>query len=84
VIHTTQLVDDMLKKGEIEFTGKYAQKVTYHDPCHLGRHMGVYEEPRALIRMVPEVALAEFKYNRSKALCCGAEGRKVCLSGDRG
>ncbi len=49
-------------------------RVVYHDPCHLGRHMGVYEEPRALIRMVPDVELVEFKYNRSKALCCGAGG----------
>ncbi len=49
-------------------------KVAYHDPCHLGRHMGVYEEPRALIRMVPGAELVEFKYNRSKALCCGAGG----------
>jgi len=49
-------------------------RVVYHDPCHLGRHMGVYDEPRALIRMVPGADLVEFKYNRSKALCCGAGG----------
>jgi Fe-S oxidoreductase len=49
-------------------------KVVYHDPCHLGRHMGVYEEPRALIKMIPKVELLEFKYNRNKALCCGSGG----------
>jgi heterodisulfide reductase subunit D len=49
-------------------------KVMYHDPCHLGRHMGVYEEPRKLIRLVPSVELMEFKYNRGKALCCGSGG----------
>lgn len=49
-------------------------RVIYHDPCHLGRHMGVYEEPRALIRMVPGVELVEFKYNREKSMCCGSGG----------
>ncbi len=49
-------------------------KVAYHDPCHLGRHMGVYEEPRALIRMIPCVELVEAKYSRSRALCCGSGG----------
>lgn len=49
-------------------------KVAYHDPCHLGRHMGVYEEPRTLVKLIPGVELVEFKYNRSKALCCGAGG----------
>jgi heterodisulfide reductase subunit D len=49
-------------------------RVVYHDPCHLGRSMGVYEEPRTLIKLVPGVELVEFKYNRSKALCCGSGG----------
>jgi heterodisulfide reductase subunit D len=49
-------------------------RVTYHDPCHLGRHMGVFEEPRVLISMVPGVELIEFKYNRKLAVCCGSGG----------
>ena len=49
-------------------------KVVYHDPCHLGRYMGVYEEPRDLIKLVPSVELVEFKFNRAKALCCGSGG----------
>jgi heterodisulfide reductase subunit D len=49
-------------------------RVSYHDPCHLGRHMGVYEEPRDLIRMVPGVKLIEFKHNREKSVCCGSGG----------
>lgn len=49
-------------------------KVAYHDPCHLGRHMGVFDEPRALIRMVPGVELVEFKYSREKSICCGSGG----------
>lgn len=51
-----------------------AMKVAYHDPCHLGRHMGVYEEPRELILMVPGVELIEFKNNREMSTCCGSGG----------
>jgi Fe-S oxidoreductase len=51
-----------------------ARCVIYHDPCHLGRFMGVYEEPRLLIKMVPGVNLVEFKYNRAKSFCCGSGG----------
>lgn len=49
-------------------------RVAYHDPCHLGRHMGVYEEPRELIRMVPGVELIEFRQNRERSVCCGSGG----------
>lgn len=48
-----------------------SRKVTYHDPCILGRHMGLYDEPRALISAVPGVELTEMYSNREHALCCG-------------
>lgn len=49
-------------------------RAVYHDPCHLGRHMGVYEEPRSLIRMIPGLELVEFKNVKEKSLCCGSGG----------
>jgi len=80
VRHISQLLydhADVLRKNlkplDMGF-GREKVKVAYHDPCHLGRHMGVYEEPRALIRMIPCVELVETKYNRSRALCCGSGG----------
>ncbi|MBI4790407.1 MAG: (Fe-S)-binding protein [Chloroflexi bacterium] len=51
-----------------------ARKVTFHDPCVMGRHMGIYDEPRALIASVPGVELVEMYSNREHALCCGAGG----------
>jgi len=73
VMHTSQFIYG--KRAELEgHLHPIRAKVAYHDPCHLGRHMGVYDEPRALIMMVPGVKLVEFKYNRSRALCCGAGG----------
>jgi len=53
---------------------RVSRKVTFHDPCIMGRHMGVYDEPRALIRSVPGVELVEMYSNREHSLCCGAGG----------
>lgn len=49
-------------------------KVVYHDPCHLGREFGIYEEPRSIIRSIPGVELVEFSENRENARCCGGGG----------
>ena len=56
--------------------------ITYHDPCHLGRYCGVYEEPRELIRMIEGVKLFEMKHNRDMSWCCGAGGGVKALYGD--
>ena len=48
--------------------------VTYHDPCHLGRHAGVYDAPRKVISMIPEVEFKEMEFNRSTSHCCGGGG----------
>jgi Fe-S oxidoreductase len=76
VKHITEILADMLKNNEIPFKAENVQKikVTYHDPCHLGRHMDLYEIPRELISRIPGVELIEMKRNRKNAWCCGAGG----------
>ena len=49
-------------------------KVVYHDPCDMGRHMGVYEPPRNVLKAIPGVELLEFPLNRALAKCCGGGG----------
>jgi len=58
-----------------EFSLKpYPKKVTYHDPCHLGRHIGVYSAPRKLITRIPEIQFQEMEYKEDQAKCCGGGG----------
>ena len=66
----------MINNNEIPFKAVEGEavKVTYHDPCHLGRHMDLYEEPREIISKIPGIQLIEMKRNRNNAWCCGAGG----------
>lgn len=76
VKHITEILVDLINNNKIPFdSAKEEQiKVTYHDPCHLGRHMDLYEIPREVIVKIPSVELIEMKRNRKHAWCCGAGG----------
>lgn len=71
VIHTSHLFHEIIKNGKIK-PSVTPDEVTYHDPCHLGRHMGEYETPRQVIK--PYAKLMEMENNRENARCCGAGG----------
>ncbi|MBN1954456.1 MAG: (Fe-S)-binding protein [Anaerolineae bacterium] len=75
VVHLSELLAEHLDELEFE---PLDEVVTYHDPCRLGRYMGVYEPPRAAIQAVPGVELVEMRHNREKALCCGSTGWVNC------
>ena len=78
VVHHTQLLRDLLNEGKLtiadgSFKGK---RITFHDPCYLGRANGVYEAPRELIRKL-DAELVEMKSCKSRGLCCGAGGAQM-------
>ena len=74
VYHFSQFVNNLIKDKKLKFTKELNMKVTYHDPCHLGRHAGVFEEPREVIQKIPGVELVEMPRNRRGSRCCGAGG----------
>jgi glycolate oxidase len=72
--HIVETMERMLNEGQLQLKEKKAKKVIYHDPCDLGRHLGVYEPPRNVIQAIPGVELVEFAQNRTLAKCCGGGG----------
>jgi glycolate oxidase subunit GlcD len=75
VLHAVELMEKLISEGKLKFKEEAAPvKVAYHDPCDMGRHMGIYEPPRNVLKALPGVELLEFPLNRDKAKCCGGGG----------
>jgi len=69
--HVSEIFDRLISKGYIKISKANSQKVTYHDPCHLGRHLRVLDEPRKVIQAVPGTELVEMECSRQWSWCCG-------------
>ena len=73
-VHYTQVLDKLIGEGKLQPAKEVGLKVAYHDPCYLGRHNGIYEEPRNVLRAIPGLQYVELMRNRSESLCCGGGG----------
>jgi Fe-S oxidoreductase/nitrate reductase gamma subunit len=73
VVHHTELIRQLIESGRLRLK-KSLDSVTYHDPCYLGRHNGIYEAPREVLVSVSKSGIQEMPRNRSRSLCCGAGG----------
>lgn len=71
VSHYTQTLRNLIEEGRLKPASELNMKVTYHDPCFLGRHAGEYEAPRAILKAIPGVELVEMERNRENSYCCG-------------
>ncbi len=86
VEHVSQYLLDLIKKNSLSFTGEVNKKVAYHDPCYLGRHHDIYDEPREVLRSIPGLELVELPDHREGSLCCGGGGGRIWMetkSGER-
>ncbi|MDH4207482.1 MAG: (Fe-S)-binding protein [Anaerolineae bacterium] len=73
VVHSTQLLAELLDEGRLKLKAT-PRRVTYHDPCDLGRKNDLYDAPRRVLEGVPELSLREMSDSRRDALCCGGGG----------
>jgi Fe-S oxidoreductase len=78
VLHYAELLDELIESGRLRLPNKLGHRVTYHDPCYLGRYNGVYEAPRRVIEATG-CELAEMPRHGDRALCCGAGGGRIWM-----
>jgi len=79
VVHITEYLAELIEAGRLKLDGKLAKKVTWHDPCYLGRHNGIYEAPRELLNKLEGLELAEMADSRKDSLCCGGGGGRIWM-----
>ena len=78
VLHYSELLDKLITSGQLKFTKNLGLKVTYHDPCYLGRYNGIYDAPRRVIEATG-CKLVEMPRCGDNALCCGAGGGRIWM-----
>jgi len=72
--HYTQFLLELIDNGKIKFNKEINNRVTYHDPCYLGRSNDIYEEPREILKNIPGLELIEMKLSKGNSYCCGGGG----------
>lgn len=83
VVHHAQFIEELINSGKISFKNGNKDKITYHDPCYLGRHNGIYQSPRSALSL-SGADLIEMDRNRNRSFCCGAGGGNMWKEEEEG
>ncbi|MBA7693041.1 putative iron-sulfur-binding oxidoreductase FadF [subsurface metagenome] len=84
VIHYTQYLARVLEEGKLKFTKELGKRVVYHDPCYLGRHNNIYQEPREVLKSIPGLELMDEVDSHENSLCCGGGGGRIFMETKKG
>ncbi len=84
VVHHSQFLLELIRAGRIKLPEKQELRLTFHDPCYLGRYNGMYDPPRQVLQALSKIKIAELKLNKAKAICCGAGGGQMWIQAEKG
>ena len=84
IVHISQFLSELMKEGRLEPVREYGKTITYHDPCYLGRHNGVFDAPRDVLERVPGTELTEMEECRENSFCCGGGGGRIWMETPKG